>query len=262
MTPIATFTDWSPETYSRFRGLRLRPAMDLMQQVPQLPEGPVVDLGCGNGAVGAALKHRFKAPMIGVDLSPAMLEAAGQEAVYDTLQRGDIGEWQSSGPPPALIFSNAACHWVPDHGGLFPRLAGMLAPGGSLAVQMPRQYNAPSHALLRSISEKMFPERFDFAGWTAPVMAPTDYLALLSPLGEVDVWETQFLQRLQPGSDGHPVRRFTQATAMRPFLEELSEEEQFRFTAAYDAALASAYPTDDQGGAVMPFRRVFFVVTI
>lgn len=219
-------------------------------------------MGCGNGAVGPALKHRFERVLIGIDTSPAMLKAAGEVGTYDALTEADIATWQPDEPRPALIFSNAACHWVPDHRHLFVRLARMLAPGGTLAVQMPRQYNAPSHALLRSISEQMFPDRFDFAGWTAPVHAPTDYLAFLSPLGTADVWETQFMQRLDPAPEGHPVRRFTQATAMRPFLEKLLEDEQARFIAAYDAALASAYPVDDAGTAIMPFRRVFFTVTV
>ena len=38
-------TDWNPEAYARFRGLRLRPALDLLAQVGDLPLGDVVDLG-------------------------------------------------------------------------------------------------------------------------------------------------------------------------------------------------------------------------
>jgi trans-aconitate 2-methyltransferase len=65
--------DWNPETYAKFRGFRLRPAMDLLAQVPDLPAGEVVDLGCGNGPVGPALAQRFQGRrLIGVDHSPAM----------------------------------------------------------------------------------------------------------------------------------------------------------------------------------------------
>ena len=57
----ATAPDWSPETYARFRGLRLRPALDLLAQVGDLPPGDVIDLGCGDGAVAGALAARATA---------------------------------------------------------------------------------------------------------------------------------------------------------------------------------------------------------
>ncbi|MGY9049331.1 MAG: methyltransferase domain-containing protein, partial [Rhodobacterales bacterium] len=65
--------DWNPGAYHRFRGLRLRPALDLLRSVGPLPEGDVVDLGCGGGAVGPAL-GQLRRRLIGVDKSPAMLE--------------------------------------------------------------------------------------------------------------------------------------------------------------------------------------------
>lgn len=70
--------DWNPGAYARFRGLRLRPALDLLAQVPELPPGDVVDLGCGDGAVAEALRARFPdRRLVGVDASPAMLRVAG-----------------------------------------------------------------------------------------------------------------------------------------------------------------------------------------
>ena len=42
--------------------------MDLLAQIDAVPKGDVVDLGCGNGAVGAALAQRFAGRnLIGVD---------------------------------------------------------------------------------------------------------------------------------------------------------------------------------------------------
>lgn len=43
-------SDWDPQSYARFGDLRLRPALDLLARVGALPEGDVIDLGCGNGA--------------------------------------------------------------------------------------------------------------------------------------------------------------------------------------------------------------------
>lgn len=254
--------DWSPETYARFRGLRLRPAMDLLAQVPDLPEGAVVDLGCGNGPVAGALALRFPdRALIGVDTSPAMLAKAAETGHYTELAEADAARW-TAGAPPALIFSNALCQWLPDHPALFARLAGMLAPGGTLAVQMPRQFAAPSHALMRRIAPQLFPDRFDFSAWAPPVATPAAYARLLAPLGAVSVWETEYIQRLDPVETGHPVRHFTESTALRPFAEKLDEAEQARFVAAYEAALAAEYPVEADGSVLFPFRRVFFVLTV
>jgi trans-aconitate 2-methyltransferase len=241
--------------------LRLRPALDLLAQVGTLPDGAVVDLGCGAGAVGPALAARFARPVLGVDASPAMLDSARGTGAYAALEQADIADW-SPAAPPALIFSNAALHWVGDHAGLFPRLAGRLVPGGVLAVQMPRQSGAPSHRFLRDIAQAMFPDRFDLTGWQPPVAAPAEYAALLAPLGRVDLWETEYLQRLDPARDAHPVRRFTESTAMRPFLDRLSPAEVADFVARYDAALGAAYPVQPDGSVLFPFRRLFLLLEV
>lgn len=254
----ATAKDWDPGTYARFRGLRLRPALDLLAQVDGLPEGDVVDLGCGDGAVAGPLRARFAGRrLLGVDASPAML---AQAVGYDATVCADIADWTGQGV--ALVFSNAALHWLGDHGRLMPRLAGGLVKGGVLAVQMPRQFLAPSHRFLRDIAAALFPDRFDFTGWQVPVATAADYHAMLSPLGAVEAWETEYVQRLEPVTDGHPVRRFTESTAMRPFLGKLDEADGKRFVAAYEEALAAAYPLAEDGSVLFPFRRVFFTLRV
>ncbi|MDQ2067281.1 methyltransferase domain-containing protein [Xinfangfangia sp. CPCC 101601] len=251
-------TDWNPAAYAAFRGLRLRPALDLLAQVPDLPPGDVVDLGCGDGAAAAALAMRFAGrQLIGVDASPAMLAKAQG---YDARVEADIATWVPEAAP-ALIFTNAALQWLGDHAGLLPRLVGVLAKGGTLAVQMPVNYLAPSHQLLRDLAMAMFPDRFDFAGFTPPVAAPETYWDLLHPLGELSIWQTEYLQKLEPAAEGHPVRGFTASTAMRPFLEQMTASEAQAFTAAYDKALDGAYPLRKDGAALFPFRRMFIVLT-
>jgi trans-aconitate 2-methyltransferase len=255
-------TDWDPGAYDRFRGLRLRPALDLLGRVAGLRQGGIADLGCGSGAVGPVLRARWTdRRLTGIDTSPAMLDAARGTGAYDALVEADAADWVPDGPC-ALIFSNAALHWVGDHGALLARLAGCLMPGGWLAVQMPRQFGAPSHRFLRDIAAEMFPGRHPAATEGPPVAAPVDYWQWLSPWGEADVWETDYVQRLAPVAAGHPVRAFTQSTAMRPFLDRLSAGEAAAFTARYDAALAAAYPAGADGSVLFPFRRLFFTLRL
>jgi trans-aconitate 2-methyltransferase len=253
--------DWNPEAYERYRGFRLRPALDLLAQVPALPPGAVVDLGCGTGAVGPALRQRFPdRALVGVDSSSSMLEQAAGTGCYDTLLPADIADW-SPAVPPALIFSNAALQWLDDHDALFPRLAAGLAAGGVLAVQMPHQSAAPSHGLLHQLAARLWPGRFPPEP-RRPVAEPTAYWRLLSPFGRVEIWQTEYLQGLPPASVGHPVRHFTESTAMRPYLQPLAKDEADAFTAAYDRALSAAYPLLPDGGVLFPFRRLFFTLQV
>ena len=109
--------DWNPESYARFGDLRLRPALDLLARVGALPAGEVIDLGCGNGAAGPALRERFGANrrITGLDASPAMLEAAGRGGSYTALVEGDAeGDahdqpWRSRRLPVLARMTLAVC---------------------------------------------------------------------------------------------------------------------------------------------------------
>lgn len=257
---VTSQNDWNPETYARFRGLRLRPAIDLIQQIAAVPAGDVVDLGCGAGAVGDALGERFNGHrIIGVDSSEAMLVKAAETRSYDDLVHADIAHWQPA-RAPAVVFSNAALNWLNNHDRLLPRLAGYLAPGGILAFQVPGQHDAPSHALAREVAVRRFPAVFGTGGWNADVLTPAEYHAILSPSGAVNVWETSYCHCLAPVEEGHPVRAFTQSTYLRPILDRLDDAQQADYLATYDAALAQAYPLRADGSVLFPFRRVFAVV--
>ncbi|MBC7147299.1 MAG: methyltransferase domain-containing protein [Thioclava marina] len=255
--------DWDPDAYSRFRDLRLRPALDLIARIPTLPErGKIIDLGCGNGAVAEALSHHYpKRKLVGVDNSEPMLQRAAATGAYHRCDLADIAQWTPN-KPPAMIFSNAALHWLPDHAELFPRLAGSMREGGVLAVQMPAQQSAPSHRILRDLAQEMFPDRFDFTGWVPPVASPVEYAKMLSSFGAFDIWSTEYLQQLAPTPGAHPVRRFTESTAMRPFLTQLGDTEAQVLIERYESALEKVYPSRADGSVLFPFRRLFIVLTL
>ena len=253
--------DWNPGAYARFHDLRLRPGLDLLNAVSQMASGDVVDLGCGSGALGPALRARAGGrEVVGVDTSPTMLAKARQSRAYSRLQQADIRDWHPA-RPPGLIFSNAALHWVGDHERLMPRLAAMLPKGGTLAVQMPHQNKAPSHRVWLSLVEEMFPGRVEKMG-TPGVMAPIRYEEMLAPLGQFRMWETEYYQRLVAEKDSHPVRRFTESTYARPVLAALDAEERAAIIRRYEEAMQAAYPVRRDGSVLFPFRRLFFTLTV
>ncbi len=109
-----------------------------------------------------------------------------------------------------------------------------------------------------ALRARLFPRRAE-AGRS---MVAEVYARTLAPLGIATVWETGYLQRLEPAAEGHPVRRFTQSTALWPVAAHLTAAEMTRFLAACDAALAEAYPAEPDGTVLFPFRRLFFVLTL
>lgn len=253
-------SDWNPETYARFRDLRLRPALDLLLAVRSVGGGDVVDLGCGAGAMGARLRERFSGHrIIGVDSSPAMLAKAEETGAYDELIETDIADWRCASA--GLIFSNAALHWLGDHDTLFPRLAGMLAQGGTLAVQMPHQNNAPSHRVWRDLAAELT------EGERAPekgpgVAFPAHYFRLLSGFGALSIWETEYYQLLAAEPGAHPVRRFTESTYARPILAGLGQEQREALVKRYEEVMEKAYPRGKDGTVLFPFKRMFFTLTV
>jgi trans-aconitate 2-methyltransferase len=144
---------WNPDQYLRFAAERKQPFVDLMSLVERRPEMRSVDLGCGTGAWTRELHDALGArETLGVDSSDAMLAKA--QAFANDEVRFVRAAIESFAPerPFDLVFSNAALHWVPDHESLFARIAGFVAPGGQLAVQMPANEDHPSHVLAAAVA--------------------------------------------------------------------------------------------------------------
>ena len=249
---------WDPAQYLKFAAPRFRPAMDLLARVAIEAPKTVYDLGCGAGNVTRLLAQRWPdARVVGVDDSAEMLAQAAKEAPGIVWQCQSVASWTPDRAAD-LIYSNAALHWLPDHQALFRRLMGCLTPGGVLAVQMPRNFSEPSHALIReTVAGGPWRDRLAPLVQPSPVAAPEYYYDLLAPLAaELDMWETQY-QHVLEGED--PVKEWTKGTWLKQFLDALDEGDRPAFEADYAVRLRKAYPRRADGKTVFPFRRLFIV---
>jgi predicted TPR repeat methyltransferase len=117
----------------------------LLQASGVAPDGSrrVLDLGCGTGLSGAALKP-FAKRMTGLDLSPRMLAEAAKRRLYDALEEADLLDWL---PRQRGRFDLVAAADVLNYlGDLAPALrgiAGALAPGGFAAFSIEAAEGAP-----------------------------------------------------------------------------------------------------------------------
>ena len=249
---------WDPSQYLRFADHRLRPAIDLLNRIDSEAPGQVYDLGAGTGNVTRLIRARWPSARItGVDSSAEMLAAAAAGAPEVDWQRADLATWQPTGRAD-VIYSNAALHWVDGHNLLFPALFAALAPGGVLAVQMPRNFLAPSHtAIAEAALAGPWRTTLEPLLRPPPVAEPSFYYDLLVPhAAAIDIWETEYLHVLE-GED--PVKEWTKGTWLRPLLDGLDEPDRGQFEARYAELVRRAYPRRADGRTLLPFRRLFIV---
>lgn len=249
---------WDPDRYHLFKRERAAPFNDLLAMVRPREGMRVIDLGCGTGELTARLADALPgSEVIGLDSSPEMLERA-QELSRPGLCfiLGDLREVQGTWD---LVFSHAVIQWVEDHAGLLPRLLGIVAPGGQIAVQLPSNHQHPTHLLIAATARES-PFREILSGWTreSPVLGIEEYAEILHAAGGT---ELMVLEKVYPHvlENADAMADWTSGTAMLPYFERLPAEMRDPFMASYREKLRRRYP----GSPVFyGFRRILFAATV
>lgn len=252
---------WDPAQYRRFEDERNRPVRDLIHALGDRKPRMIVDAGCGPGNSTEALLRQFpEATILAFDSDPAMVDAARERLPHISVECTDIASWRPT-EPVDLYFSNAVFHWLPDHLPLLAGIAGQLAPGGALAIQMPDNLGEPTHRLMESVAA-----REPWAGMLAPapparvpLPAPEAYVDSFTGSGlHVTVWRTTYFHRL-PDAGG--IVDFVAGAGLRPWLERLEArggpDAARAYRAAYARAIAEAYPPLADGSVLMAMPRLF-----
>jgi predicted TPR repeat methyltransferase len=93
-----------------------------------------IDLGCGTGLAAAAFAKEVD-EIIGIDLSPGMIEQARATGLYTALEVADMVEGLRQRPQTSadLVLAADALVYVPDLKPVLLEAARVLAPGGLLA---------------------------------------------------------------------------------------------------------------------------------
>ena len=254
---------WDPDTYLTFADLRSRPGLELLARIEHTGPETIVDLGCGPGHLTAVLARRWPgARVIGIDGSAEMLARAESQfprEKWPTIEweHQDISGWNPQNPV-SILYSNAALHWLGDHQNLFPRLLSLISAGGSLAVQMPDNWEEPSHTLIsRLTDDPRWKDRAASVFLGRPVAEPVEYRAWLQPeAAEIDQWRTTYFHALT-GAD--PVVSWVKGSVLRPILAVLEPEEAELFVSRLGESYRTAYPAGPDGTTAFPFSRFFMV---
>jgi trans-aconitate 2-methyltransferase len=251
---------WNPDVYLAFADHRGRPFFDLMAHVRADKPRRVVDLGCGPGNLTETLGTRWPGAVIEAwDSSPEMVEAARERGV--DARAGDVREW-SPRPDTDVVVTNATLQWVPEHAELLVRWAGQLAAGSWIAMQVPGNFDAPSHRAVRELARlaKWAEALADFPFREGQVEGPTGYAEILTDAGcAVDAWETTYVHDL---TGENPILDWITGTALRPVQSRLDETQWAQFRSELIPLLDASYPARPDGVTFFPFRRIFVVAQV
>ncbi|KUH82216.1 MULTISPECIES: trans-aconitate 2-methyltransferase [unclassified Mycobacterium] len=251
---------WNAEVYLAFADQRGRPFFDLLSRVGADAPRRVADLGCGPGNLTVGLAQRWpRAAIDALDSSPEMVAAARERGIDAHV--GDLRDWVPKADTDVVI-SNAALQWVPGHSQLLVGWAGQLPAGAWLAIQVPGNFDAPSHREVRQLARRdrwAEPLR-DFPFGEGQVFDAAGYADLLTDAGcTVDAWETTYVHVL---TGENPVLQWLTGTALRPVRSRLTGPEWDEFRADLIPLLDAAYPMRADGKTFFPFRRIFVVAQI
>lgn len=126
-------------------------------------------------------------------------------------------------------------------------------------MQIPRNFNAPSHLLLFETAKNgPWADKMSDLQPFAPMDPAGMYYDRISPrVRHFDMWETTYYQVLE-GEDA--VFDWISGSALTAYLPRLDEDgERDAFCNAYKARLREAYPPSADGTTLLPFTRLFMV---
>lgn len=152
------------------------------------PGETVLDLGSGAG-IDAFLAARQVGPtgrVIGVDMTPEMLERARANAVRSGLSQVEFREGRLEALPVAsasvdAVTSNCVINLVPDKGVVFREVARVLRPGGRLVIS--------DIVLDGELPEAIRKDVYAYVGCVSGAQQRQDYFAGVraAGLGEVEI---------------------------------------------------------------------------
>jgi trans-aconitate 2-methyltransferase len=147
-----------------------------------------------------------------------------------------------------VIYANASLQWLADHETLFPHLVAQLADNGTLAVQMPDNWQEPSHTLMRQVASEMgLPDR-----GRQPLLPPDAWYDLLTRQGcEVDIWRTTYFH---PLASHQAISRLAAGHRIASLSGGLDEQAGSAFLTRYLALLAEHYPLQCNGKVLLRFH--------
>jgi trans-aconitate 2-methyltransferase len=137
-------TQWNAHDYNQHSSEQQKWANELIDKLNLTGDEHLLDVGCGDGKVSAAIAGRLaRGKVVGVDKSREMIDfaCANFSAPNLSFAQCDASSLKFDAEFD-VVFSNAVLHWIVDHRPVLDGIFRALKPGGRVLLQMGGRGNA------------------------------------------------------------------------------------------------------------------------
>jgi trans-aconitate methyltransferase len=242
---------WDAAQYAQYSSSQFAWALELIDKLKLQGDETVLDIGCGDGKVTAAIADRLpRGRVIGIDSSLDMIALARRRHTdYSnsrlSFQHMDVRELSHKNRFD-VIFSNAVLHWVKRHVPVLRRIQQAMNKGGRLLLQMGGQGNAAQVvSILDSMIKGKWTCYFIIFEFPYGFYGPEEYSGWLMDVGldplRIELIEKDMQHKARDGFAG-----WIRSTWL-PYLERIPTNRQQEFIDSLLDEYLNLHPMDNKG---------------
>lgn len=243
---------WNAAEYEKYSSGQKKWAEELLAKLNLENGMSVLDIGCGDGRITAEIAKKVPDGfVIGIDSSESMITLASEKypsSIYANLSFEVMNaENLNFLNQFDVVFSNAALHWVNDHGQVLKGINKSLKPGGRILIQTGGKGNA---AAAFEILDEMtsLPE---WEPYLKGIKSPFNFLTdedykILVPESGFQPLRIEILQKDMVHNGLNGFMGFIRSTWL-PFTQRIPEDKRERFIEDAARLYIDHYPADEEG---------------
>ena len=255
---------WDAVDYARHSEAQQTWARELTVKLALAGDEEILDIGCGDGKVSAALAALVqKGSVVGVDSSEAMIALAS--ATFPSKFHPNLSFQHQDARALVFeeqfdrIFSNAALHWILDHRPVLASMFRALRPGGLAVVQMGGRGNAAGVVAIMDELMRKATWRDYFQGFSFPYgfYGPDEYASWLEEVG-FTIRSIELIGKDMVHEDRDTFTGWIRTTWL-PYTDRVPEGLRERFIGELVSGYLARHPVDAQGAVHTDMQRLQFV---
>jgi trans-aconitate 2-methyltransferase len=252
---------WNAGDYAKHSSSQYEWAKELIPKLKLSGNEALLDIGCGDGKITAALaKNLPRGCVVGVDSSEDMISLAQSNFPQDAYPNLSFQKMDARSltfqEKFDRVFSNAALHWILNQQSVLHGVQRSLKRGGRLLFQMGGKGNAQDviTSLNPLLSKDPWKKCFSDFSFPYGFYAPDEYTEWLLE-AKLEPERVELLQKdmKQPGKAG--LAGWIKTTWL-PYTERVPAELREKFIAEIVDAYLETHPLDASGNAHVAMVRL------